>query len=77
MKKFVNNYQVNLETLYELFDSLTSWDKGKFLEKHLNFLEFGEYPQKYVKKFITKQDVLEYLENHPVDYNEIVAQYNQ
>ena len=77
MKKFVNNYQVNLETLCELFDSLTSWDKGKFLEKHLNFLGFSDHPQKYVKKFITKQDVLEYLENHPIEYDEIVAQYNQ
>ena len=65
MAQFVNEYQKNEHDLNELFESLTNWDKGRFIEKNLRWLEYSGKGNHYGYNDITENDVLKYIDENP------------
>jgi hypothetical protein len=65
MAQFVNEYQKNEHDLNELFESLTNWDKGRFIEKNLRWLEYSGKGNHYRYNDITENDVLKYIDENP------------
>ena len=65
MAQFVNEYQKNEHDLNDLFESLTNWDKGRFIEKNLKWLEYLGKGNHYRYNDITENDVLKYIDENP------------